>query len=117
MKQEVDYWKGASEKAQSENQKLQQELIKLTKEQMAKAREIAEKDDQISQLKDKIEKNGLETVEEALCPQCKSSMEESIVVQKDLQKDMLNQANQQKIVDLEQKVRYLEKQITQYQER
>jgi hypothetical protein len=45
MKQEVDYWKGASEKAQAENQKLQQELIKLTKEQMAKAREIADKDD------------------------------------------------------------------------
>ena len=52
-------------------------------------------------------------MEEALCPQCKSSMEESIVVQSNIhmQKDMLNQANQQKIVDLEQKTKYLEKQI------
>ena len=93
MKQEVDYWKGASEKAQSESQKLQQELIKLTKEQMGKAREIAEKEEQISQLKDKIEKNGLATVEEALCAQCKSSMEESIVVQSNMQRDALHQAD------------------------
>jgi lipoate synthase len=52
---------------------------------MQKAREIAEKDETIEKLREQIKQNGLETVEEALCPQCKNSMEESIlVVKKDL---------------------------------
>ena len=43
---------------------------------------MADKDQEITDLKEKLEKAGqnLETVEEALCPQCKNSMEESIVV-------------------------------------
>jgi len=53
----------------------------MSKEAMAKASELANKESEISNLKEQIEKNGsLETVEEALCPQCKNSMEESIVV-------------------------------------
>ena len=77
---------------------------------MAKAREIAEKDQEIEKLKER----GLETVEEALCPQCKNSMEESIVVVK---KDILSQANEQKICDLEQMVQLLNKQLNHFKER
>ena len=87
MKQEVDYWKQTTEKLSTENERLQKDMLKITKEQMAKAREVAEKDETIERLRDQIKQNGLETVEEALCPQCKNSMEESIVIVK---KDMVN---------------------------
>ena len=46
---------------------------------MAKTRELAARDETIKTLREQLEKSGnLETVEEALCPQCKRSMEESI---------------------------------------
>jgi len=52
---------------------------------MTKATLIAQKETEISNLKEMLERNGdLQTVEEALCPQCKNSMEESIIIQKDM---------------------------------
>lgn len=89
MKSEVDYWKSSAEKIQKENEKVQKELLVLTKEQMTKAREIADKDDMIAGLKEQLANSGkdLDTVEEALCPQCKKSLEESIDI--NFQKDML----------------------------
>ena len=48
---------------------------------MTKTRELASRDETIKTLRDQLDKEGnLETVEEALCPQCKRSMEESIHV-------------------------------------
>ena len=90
MKQEVEYWKGSAEKMQTENDKVQKELLTLTKEQMKKAREMSDKDEIISGLKEQLANSGkdLDTVEEALCPQCKKSLEESIDI--NFQKDMLH---------------------------
>ena len=47
---------------------------------MKKAREMSDKDEMISGLKEQLANSGkdLDTVEEALCPQCKKSLEESI---------------------------------------
>ena len=80
---------------------------------MAKTRELAAKDETIGTLREQLEKSGnLETVEEALCPQCKRSMEESIHVN-----NVKDQENAETIDDLEQKNTYLQKQIVQLQER
>lgn len=85
MKQEVEYWKKQAQNQNAENEKTQKELLQLSKEQMSKASLLASKETEIQTLRDALEKNGdLQTVEEALCPQCKNSMEESIVVQKDM---------------------------------
>lgn len=75
---------------QTENDKVQKELLTLTKEQMKKAREMSDKDEIISGLKEQLANSGkdLDTVEEALCPQCKKSLEESIDI--NFQKDMLH---------------------------
>ena len=43
-------------------------MLQLSKEQMKKASLLAKKDEEINNLKDIIENNGLQTVEEALCP-------------------------------------------------
>lgn len=86
MKQEVEYWKNQASKSNDENIKLQKELLTISKEQMKKASQIASLEQEATALKGELAKQGkdLETVEEALCPQCKNSMEESIVVQKDI---------------------------------
>ena len=85
----------------------------MSQEQMAKTRELAAKDETIGTLREQLEKSGnLETVEEALCPQCKRSMEESIHVN-----NVKDQENAETIDDLEQKNTYLQKQIVQLQER
>ena len=113
MKQEVEYWKQTADKLQKENDKVQKDMLQMSQEQMAKTRELAAKDETIGTLREQLEKSGnLETVEEALCPQCKRSMEESIHVN-----NVKDQENAETIDDLEQKNTYLQKQIVQLQER
>lgn len=82
----------------------------MTKEQMKKAREMSDKDEIITGLKEQLANSGkdLDTVEEALCPQCKKSLEESIDI--NFQKDMLQQADRQRVMDLETKHQQMEQQ-------
>lgn len=52
-------------------------------------------------------------MEEALCPQCKNSMEESIVVQKDI----VIQAEKQRILDLESQLHMASSALGKFKER
>ena len=103
MKQEVEYWKETADKLQKENERMQKDLLQLSQEQMTKTRELASRDETIKTLRDQLDKEGnLETVEEALCPQCKRSMEESIHVN-----TVKEQENTSRIDDLNSQITYM----------
>ena len=116
MKEEVDYWKGLVEKMKKDNERLEKEVLGLTKDQMARAREIEDERKKSEELQAKLERaRELQPVEEALCMQCKNSMEESIVGQKEL--IIKQQADQFKIAELESKIDSLQKQLVGYKEK
>lgn len=74
MREEAEHWRSAAEKLQRENTKLQKEALKMTQETMERVKLLKSKDDTISKLQK------LQTVEEAICQNCKNSLEESFIV-------------------------------------
>ena len=73
MREEASHWKTAAENLQRENTKLQKEALKMTQEIMERVKLIKSKDETIAKLQQ------LSTVEEAICQNCKNSLEESFI--------------------------------------
>lgn len=73
MREEAQHWKSAAEKLQRENTELQKEALKMTRDVMEKVKLIKSKDETIAKLQQ------LSTVEEAICQNCKNSLEESFI--------------------------------------
>ena len=73
MREEAEHWRTAAEKLQRENTKLQKEALKMTQETMERVKLIKSKDETIAKLQQ------LQTVEEAICQNCKNSLEESFI--------------------------------------
>lgn len=73
MREEAEHWKSAAEKLQRENTKLQKEALKMTQEAMERMKLLKSKDETIAKLQQ------LDIVEEAICQNCKNSLEESFI--------------------------------------
>ena len=73
MREEAEHWKTAAEKLQRENTKLQKEALKMTQETMERMKLLKSKDETIAKLQQ------LDIVEEAICQNCKHSLEESFI--------------------------------------
>lgn len=90
MKSEADHWKSAAERLQKENMLLQKEALKMQQQMMEKAKLLKSKEDTISKLQQ------LDTVEEAICQNCKNSLEESFhIARKDFAEPKKQQVNEE----------------------
>ena len=124
MRGDVEFWKQAAEKANKDNERAQRETAKAREQVAEKVKEIETKNILIDKLQKQAQANKiLDTVEEQLCSNCRSSLEESQIFTARLSSLGGNPHHHQSSTDdstlreLSERVSSLESQVLMYRER